>query len=38
MPWVHWWWKLYTEKTITDKTSRWLCFEFHWHYERSDKK
>jgi len=32
MPWVHWWWKPYSEETATDKTFRWLCLELHWKF------
>jgi len=31
MPWVHWWWRPYSEKTVTDKVTRWLCFELKWN-------
>ena len=38
LPWVHWWWKKHTETTDTDKTTRWLCFELHWHYKEKEIK
>jgi hypothetical protein len=28
--WLRWYWLPYQEKTVTDMTVRWLCFEVRW--------